>query len=56
MTKRKSIYILYRCNHHRPNYIDHISNNITLFKKNIFDLKLVKSANIEPTDIEGPWS
>lgn len=39
--------------HLRPNYIVHVSKNVTFLGQNIFDPRLVKSANVEPVDIEG---
>lgn len=42
--KKKSVQVQYRCNDRRPNYIVHIYNNITIFKKKFFfDLQLVES-------------
>lgn len=31
MTRKKSVHIQYRCNHRRPKYIVHVSNNVTFF-------------------------
>lgn len=44
-----SVYVQYKYNHCRPNYIVHVTNNVTFL--NIFDLRLVESANAEPTNI-----
>lgn len=51
MTRRKSVYVQYRSNHHhrRPNYMVDISSNVT-FLKNVFDPWLVESMDVEPRD------
>jgi hypothetical protein len=45
------MYVQYKCNQHSPDCMIHISNHN--FFSYIFDLQLVESVNVEPTNTEG---
>lgn len=53
MTIKKSVHVQYRHNHHTPNYIIYINNNVTSSSSKYFHLKLVESTDVEPGDMQG---
>lgn len=50
--EKKAVHVQYSHNHHRPNDIVHVNNDVT-FLSTIFDPWLVEYVDVEPTDTEG---
>lgn len=50
--EKKAVHVQYSHNHHRPNNIVHVNNDVT-FLSTIFDPWLVEYVDVEPTDTEG---
>lgn len=56
MTPQKgSVLVQYRHNHHRANYIVHVSNSVIFFL-NIFSPWLIESVYGRPVDMKGNYS
>lgn len=51
-SKEKSAQVQYTCNHRGPNYIAHVSSNVTFFP-HIFDMQIVASVDGEPLAMKG---